>query len=229
MTDLPYFGSPLLNLHNGTAFGITVRKSNVTASLAQIVTGLGMPPSSSITDNRSSTFGQLVYQFSRGSKLSILGLHHMPLSSKKLGRFGALTIPLLVSKQDEDEVSEAVPEVLPLIGTKTRVPAGSIALMAESELDDFTKIGGWVEMDKLNPKYFQLGVTISDVSEDSFGWGTSLSGRMIGNSANEAHFQAESYLKFNMGNNFCLKPGLVLGIDGKSKTAALVLRSNWSL
>ena len=85
-----------------------MRKSNVTASLAQIVTGLGMPPSSSITDNRSSTFGQLVYQFSRGSKLSILGLHHMPLSSKKLGRFGALTIPLLVSKQDEDEVSEAV-------------------------------------------------------------------------------------------------------------------------
>ncbi|KAG5018203.1 hypothetical protein JHK87_014058 [Glycine soja] len=100
--------------------------------------------------------------------------------------------------------------------------------MAESEIDDFTKIGGWVEMDKLNPKYFQLGVTISDVSEDSFGWGTSLSG-MIGNSINEAHFQAESYLKFNMGNNSCLKPSLVLGIDGKSKTAALMLRSNCSL
>lgn len=98
--------------------------------------------------------------------------------------------------------------------------------MAESEIDDFTKIGGWVEMDKLNPKYLQLGVTISDVSEDSFGWGTSLSGRMIGNSANEAHFQAESYLKFNMGNNSCLKPSLVLGIDGKSKTAASMLRSN---
>ena len=186
-----------------------MRKSNVTASLAQIVTGLGMPPSSSITDNRSSTFGQLVYQFSRGSKLSILGLHDMPLSSKKLGRFGALTIPL--------------------IGTKTRVPAGSIALMAESELDDFTKIGGWVEMDKLNPKYLQLGVTISDVSEDSsFGWGTVLGG-VIGNSVDDAHFQADSCLKINMGNNFCLKPGLVLGIDGKSKTAALVLRSNWSL
>ncbi|KAK7409904.1 hypothetical protein VNO78_00293 [Psophocarpus tetragonolobus] len=225
-TDFSYFGPPLLSLHNGTAVGITVRKSNVIASLAQLVTGLGMPPSSNITENRSSTFGQLVYQFSGGTKLSILGLHHIPLSSKKLGKFGALTIPIFFSKQDE--VSEAVPELLPSMGTETRVSAGSIALMAESELDGFTKVGGWVEMNKLNPKSLQLGLTISDVSDDSFGWGTCLSG-IIGSSANEAHFQAESYLKFNLGNNFCLKPGLVLGIDANSKIATLMLRSNWSL
>lgn len=226
LTNFSCFGPPLLNLHNGTAIGITMRKSNVIASLAQLATGLGMPPDSNTMENRSSTFGQFMYQFSRGTKLSVLGLHHMPFSSKQLGKFGTFTIPIVLSKKNE--VSETVPEALPLMGTKTRVSAGSLALMAETELDGFTKVGGWIEMSKLNPKSVQLGVTISDVSEDSFGWGTSFSG-MIGDSANGPHFQAESYLKFDMGNNFCLKPGLVLGMDGKSKLAALTLQSNWSL
>ena len=95
--------------------------------MAQLGTGLGMPPSSYMTENRCSTFGQPVYQFSRGTKLSILGLHHMPLSSKELGNFGAFTIPLVLSKQYEDEVSEAVREVLPSMGTRMSVSAGSIA------------------------------------------------------------------------------------------------------
>lgn len=226
LTDFSCFGPPLLNLHNGTAIGITVRKSNVIASLAQLVTGLGMPPGSNTMENRSSTYGQLVYQFPSGTKLSVLGLHHIPFSSKQLGNFGTFTIPIVLSKQNE--VSETVPEALPSMGTKTRVSAGSIALVAESELDGFTKVGGWIEMNKLNPKSVQLGVTISDDSEESFGWGTSLSG-MIGDSTKGPHFQAESYLKFDMGSNFCLKPGLVLGMDGKSKLAALMLRSNWSI
>lgn len=51
----------------------------------------------------------------------------MPLSSKELGNFGAFTIPLVLSKQYEDEVSEAVREVLPSMGTKMSVSAGSIA------------------------------------------------------------------------------------------------------
>ncbi|KAL9312575.1 hypothetical protein ACSQ67_018027 [Phaseolus vulgaris] len=216
-TDFSYFGPPLLHLHNGTAIGLTLRKSNVIASLAQHVTGMQIL-------HTSSTFGQLVYQFSRGTKLSILGLHRMPLSSNKLGNFGVFTIPIVLSKQKE--VSEAAPEVLPTKGTRTL--GGSIALMAESEIDGFRKLGGWFEMNKLNPQSVQFGVTICDDSEDSLGWGISLS-RFIVNSANEAHFQAESYLKFNMGNKFCLKPGVVLGTDGKSKIAALMLQSNWSL
>ncbi|CAJ1975309.1 unnamed protein product [Sphenostylis stenocarpa] len=167
-TDFSYFGPPLLNLHCGSAIGITVRKSNVIASLARLVT--------------------------------------------------------VMSKQNE--VSEGAPEVLPSMGT--RVLGGSIALTAESEIDGFGKLGGWFEMNKLIPQSVQFGVILSDDSEDSLGWGMSLS-RFVGNSANEAHFQAESYLKFNMGDKFCLKPGVVLGTDGKSKIAALMLRSNWSL
>lgn len=205
-------------MHNGTAIGITVRKSNIIASLAQHATGLQIP-------HTSSTFGQLLYQFSRGTKLSILGFHRMPLSSKRLGNFGAFTFPIVLSKQNE--VSEAAPPKV-LSSTGIRTSGGSIALMAESEIDGFGKLGGWFEMNKLNPQSVQFGLNLSDDSEDSLGWGMSLS-RFIVNSENEAHFQAESYLRFNMGNKFCLKPGVVLGTDGKSKIAALMLRSNWSL
>lgn len=197
--------------------GITVRKSNVIASLTQHVTALQIP-------HTSSTFGQLLYQFSGGTKLSILGLHHVPLSLKRLGNFDAFTFPIVLSKQNE--VSEAATEVSSSTGIRTS--GGSIALMAESKIDGFGKLGGWFQMNKLNPQSVQFGVNLSDDSEDSLGWGMSLR-RFIENSENEAHFQAESYLRFNMGNKFCLKPGVVLGTDGKSKIAALMLRSNWSL
>ncbi|BAT77670.1 uncharacterized protein HKW66_Vig0094260 [Vigna angularis] len=216
-TVFSYSGPPLLHLHNGTAIGITVRKSNVIASLTEHVTASQIP-------HTSSTFGQLLYQFSGGTKLSLLGLHHTPLSLKRLGNFDAFSFPIVLSKQNE--VSEAATEVSSSTGIRTS--GGSIALMAESKIDGFGKLGGWFEMNKLNPQSVQFGVNLSDDSQDSLGWGMSLS-RFMENSENEAHFQAESYLRFNMGNKFCLKPGVVLGTDGKSKIAALMLRSNWSL
>ncbi|XP_027356152.1 uncharacterized protein LOC113865651 [Abrus precatorius] len=221
LTDFSSFGPPLLNLHYGSAIGITVRHSNVIASLAQLVAGLGMPSGSNTMENRSSTFGQLMCQFPGGTKLSVLDVYHLPLSSRQLRNFGSFTIPIVLSKQREP--SEAAPEAL-----GTLVSTGSIAVMVESELDGFTKIGGWVEMNKSNPKSVQWAVTVSDISEDSFGWGLSFSG-INGDSANGCHLQGESYLKFNMGNKFCLKPGFALAVDGNSKIAALMLRSNWSL
>lgn len=185
-----------------------------------------MPSGSNTMDNSYKTFGQLACQFPRGTKLSILGVHQLPLLSSQLKKFGAFTIPIVLSEQNE--ASEAVPEALPFIGATTQASTGSTALMLESELDGFTKLGGWVEMNTSNPKSVQWALTISDVSEDSFGWGMCLGG-MIGDSANLDHFQAESHLKFNMGNKFCLKPGLAYVTDGNSKIAALMLRSNWSL
>ncbi|KAE9609444.1 hypothetical protein Lal_00020099 [Lupinus albus] len=222
LTDVSSFGPPLLNLHTGSAIGITVRKSNVIGTLAQSIAGLGMSSGSDTMENRSSTFAQLVCQFPSGTKLSVMGLQQVPFSPRQHTKFGALTIPIVLSKQLE--ANEAVPEG----GTKKQMSAGSIVMMVESELDGFTKLGGWLEMNKLNPKSVQWAVTMSDVYDDSFGWGMSLSG-MISDSASRGHFQAESYLKFIMGNKFCLKPGLAYVKDGNSKIAALVLRSNWSL
>lgn len=185
-----------------------------------------MPSGSNTMENRYSTFGQLVCQFRRGTKLSVLGVHQLPLLSKQLRKFGAFTIPIVLS--DQHEMSETEPETSPFIGARTQVAAGSTAIVLESELDGFTKLGGWVEMNTVNPKSVQWAVTMSDVSEDSFGWGMSLGG-IVGDSATADHFQAESYVKFNMGDKFCLKPGLAYATDGNSKIAALMLRSNWSL
>ncbi len=83
-------------------------------------------------------------------------------------------------------------------------------------------------MQKSNPKCLQWAVTMSDDSEDSFGWGMSLSG-ILGGPTCRDHFQAESYLKLNLGKRFSLKPGLAYVADGNSRTTALMLQSNWSI
>ncbi|WJX36058.1 hypothetical protein P8452_23975 [Trifolium repens] len=219
LTDFSSFGPPLLKLHNGSAFGIALRKSCFIASLAQFVAGLGMPSGSNAIENRYSTFLQLVCQLPRGTKLSVLGNHHLPMLSKQFRKLGSFTIPLVLS--DQHDASETEHEASP--STRTQVSGGSTAIMLESELDGFTKLGGWVEMNTQNPKSVQWVVALSDVSEDSFGWGMGLGG--IG----ADHFQAEAYLKFNMGDKFCLKPGFAYATDGNSGIGALMLRSTWSL
>ncbi|XP_025613022.1 uncharacterized protein [Arachis hypogaea] len=224
LTDFSSFGPPLLNLHNGSGIGITVRKSNITASLAQFVAGLGMPTGTNTMESISSTFGKIVSEFSWG-KLSLLGLQRVPLQFAQFRKVGAHMIPIVLSRRHK--VSETVPEVSPWVEARTQVSTGSIALMAESELADFVKLGGWIEMKDPNFNSVQWALTMSDVSEDPLGWGVSLSG-MIGDSTSD-HFQAESYLKFNMGNKLCLKPGLAYVMHGDSMVAALMLRSEWSL
>lgn len=229
LTQLSSHGPPLLNQHGGSGIGIMVRKSNVVASLAQFVSGLGMQPGSDSTGHCFSTFGQVVCQLPRGIKLSLLGLHQVPKSLSQHVSLGPLTIPVRLFKRSR------TPETLveastPSMGASTleNVSAGSVALMLESELDESTRIEGWIEMHKSNPKLLQWAMTLSDDSEDSFGWGTSLSG-MIGDPTNRGRFQAESYLKLKFGKRFSLMPGLTYIADGNARLTALVLRSNWSL
>ncbi|KAF7829549.1 Clusterin alpha chain like [Senna tora] len=224
LTDVSSGGPPLLNLHNGSAIGIMVRKSNIVASLAQLVSGLGKQLGSNTWEKCSSTFGELACQFPGGMKVSLLGLYQVPLPSSEV-KLGSLTFPILSSKPRQ--VSETAYEVFPLLETRKQFSTGSVALMVESEVDDTTKIGGWVEMNKLNPRSVHWGISMADVSEDSFGWGMSLNG-MIGDLASDDLFQVESYLKFNVAHKFCLKPGLVYVADGQTKLAGIMLRSSWS-
>ncbi|XP_054778510.1 uncharacterized protein LOC129286590 isoform X1 [Prosopis cineraria] len=222
LTDVSSVVPPLLNLQNGSAISMMVRKSNIVASLAQFVSGLGMQSGYDAPKNWSSTFAELSCQLPRGTKLSVMGLYRVPLSSTEPSKLGALTIPILTSKRPE--VPETIYETFPWSESKTCLSTRSSALTLESELDDITKIGGWVEMNESNLKW---GVSMSDVSEDSFGWGMSLNG-IIGDSTTGDLFQAESYLKFNLGYKFCLKPGFAYVAAGNSKIAGLMLRSSWS-
>ncbi|XP_062163149.1 uncharacterized protein LOC133870113 [Alnus glutinosa] len=229
LTQFSSHGPPLLNQHSGSGIGLTVRKSNVVASLAQFVSGLGMQPGSDSTGHCFSTFGQVVCQLPRGVKLSLLGLHQVPKSLSRHVSLGPLTIP--VRRFKHHRTPETVVEAsTPSMGASTleNVSAGSVALMLESELDEITRIEGWIEMHKSNPKQLQWAVTVSDDSEDYLGWGLSLSG-MIGDPTNRDRLQAESYLKLNLGKKFSLKPGLTYVADGNARLTAFMLRSNWSL
>ncbi|XVF34864.1 hypothetical protein REPUB_Repub18cG0095300 [Reevesia pubescens] len=218
LTDLS-LGPPLLHLHNGGAIGVTVRKSNIIASLAQSISGMR-------NGNYFSTYGQVVCQLPIGLKLSFLGLHRGPKLASRNIHLGALAIPVGDSRNLED-ADTTVEASSPLLTTNT-LETGSIALKLESERDEYKRLAGWIEMKQANRKHLQWAVNLSDISDDVFGWGMSLGGIVEG-PRNWDHFQVESYVKFNLGRRFSLKPGVAYVVDGNSRTLALVLRSNWSL
>ncbi|XVF88572.1 hypothetical protein PTKIN_Ptkin19aG0061400 [Pterospermum kingtungense] len=213
------FGPPLLHQHNGGAIGVIVRKSNIVASLAQSVSAMRI-------GHCFSTFGQVVFQFPQGLKLSVLGLQRGPKLVSRNVRLGALGTAVGFRRHLEDADSTVEGSSPPL--TINNTETGSIALKLESELDEYKRLAGWVEMKQANPKHLQWAVNLSDISEDVYGWGMTLGG-IIESPRNWDHFQIESYVKFNMGKKFSLKPGVAYVVDGNSRTLALVLRSNWSL
>ncbi|KAE8733251.1 hypothetical protein F3Y22_tig00001436pilonHSYRG00003 [Hibiscus syriacus] len=216
LTDLS-IGPPLLHQHSGGAIGVEVRRSNIIASLAQSVCRMGND------EHCFSTFGQVVCQLPIRLKLSLLGLRRGPKLVSRNFRLGAHAIPLGLSRhvEDSDTVIEA-----PIPPLTTNTPHGSIALKLESELDEYQRLGGWIEMKLANPRVLQWAVNLSDSSEDVFGWGVSVGGIVEG-PRNWDHYQIESYVKLNLGKKFSLKPGVAYLVDGNSRTLALVLRSNW--
>lgn len=210
-----------------------VKNANVVvASLAQSVSGLGMKVGSGRVGHCLSTFGQIVCQLPGNTKLSLLGLHRMPKISSERVAHGALAMPLGSLEHHTYRSSETMAGAsAPPLGTNSQgrgSATGSVALMLESELDETTKIGGWIEMKKSNPRHLEWAVTVSDDSDDSVGWGIGLNG-MLGGPKSCDHFQIESYLKLNFSERFSVKPGIAHIMDGNAKRTALMLRSNWSL
>ncbi|KAM1617114.1 hypothetical protein ACFX1Q_016906 [Malus domestica] len=104
-------------------------------------------------------------------------VYQLPKLSGECGehRIGAITIPFssLVHRKSPETMIEAL---VPPLGTNSQDnrSTGSVALMLESELDEFTKLGGWIEMKQSNPKHLEWAVTVADDSEDSVGWGIAL-------------------------------------------------------
>ncbi|KAF5747190.1 hypothetical protein HS088_TW06G01371 [Tripterygium wilfordii] len=228
LTDLSSIGPPLLNQQNGCAFGLTVKSSNVIASLAQSVSGPGMQTDFDEIGHHFGTFGQLACPLPRRIRLSLMGLLQVPKLSRCCVKFGALTIPmgfLKRSKAPESLFEASAPPEETI--SREIVSTGSVALRLESEFDENTRIEGWIEMKDSNPKNLQWAVTMTDDSEDEFGWGMSFSGMLEG-PKNWEHLQIESYVKLNLGKKFCLKPGVVYATDRDTRMLALMLRSNLS-
>lgn len=226
LTSYSDFGPPLLHQNNGGAIGITVRKTNVAASLAQFVSGNRMQVNADESTCSLSTFGQIVWQLSRDTKLSLLGVHRESRSPGQNISLGALACPVSIFKRNrfsETSIEEDNPR-----SRQRHNSDGSVSLMLNSEIDDSTKIGGWIETKTSNPGHLQWAVTMSDAPEDEFGWGLTLGGLLQGPKSLE-HFQVETYLNMNFGRRFTFQPGLVYVKDGVSQFPALMIRSSWSL
>uniref|UniRef100_A0A0V0IXH2 Putative ovule protein n=1 Tax=Solanum chacoense TaxID=4108 RepID=A0A0V0IXH2_SOLCH len=217
LTDYSSFGPPLLNQLNGSGIAAMVKKSNTVASLAQFVSAL--PHSGSVL-HRFGTFGQVVCQLSSNTKLSILGIHKMANLSRQQPKLAAMSLPFSFLQRSGHPQASLVENCF---------LDEPLAMTLESELDENTRIGGWVETNIANPKYFQWAVTMSDSSEDDFGWGLSLGGFLRGpRKCNRFH--VESFLNFNVGKKCKLQPGLLYAMDeGATQFSALIFRTSWSL
>lgn len=230
LTTYSSWGPPLLNQHRGSAMGLMVKKSNFIASLAQFMSGFQAQPGPDGFVQCFSTFGQVVCHLSETTKLSLLGIHQMPKIYSKRVNLGGLSIPLHIprGRTFPETPSEASSLYTIEARSEESVPMGSIALMMESELDESSRIGGWLEMQRSNPKCVQWSVSMSDTPEDEFGWGLSLGGLVQGPKRWD-HFQAEAFLNLNFGRKFRLQPAIVYVIDGTAQFPTLMLRSSWSL
>ncbi|KAG9131283.1 hypothetical protein Leryth_006152 [Lithospermum erythrorhizon] len=233
LTDYSGFGPSLLNEYNGSAFGVMVKNKNIVASLGQFVSRLGTHATNSGITRCFSTFGQVVCHVSNSTKFSLLGVHKVHKVHKvspQSACLGPMAIPMWISRQNERTETSSEGDNSPQTGTHWGEinMDGSIAITLESELDDSSRIGGWMEIKKSNPRRLQWAVGISDTPEDELGWGLNLGG-LVQDAKHFDHFQAEAFLKFNLGKKFSLQPALVYVSDGSSRFPALMCRSSWSI
>ncbi|KAF9594816.1 hypothetical protein IFM89_034799 [Coptis chinensis] len=215
LTEFSSFGPPILNQCHGAAVGVMVKRENIAASLAELVSGVGLQPDAVGIRHFFSTFGQVIYKLSKGTTLTVLGIHRRLRTRHQQVRLRKFTIPVGSLRRREVLGALDAPASPITMNTEDKENDGSIALMLESELDESTRVGGWVEMQNSNSRCLQWAVSMSDTPEDELGWGLSLGGTIQGPSTWD-HFQVEAFLKFNMGKRCSLQPGIVYVMDEDS-------------
>ncbi|CAH8251925.1 unnamed protein product [Arabidopsis lyrata] len=226
LTEVSELGPPLLNQHNGSAIGLIVRKSNITASLAQSMSNVEVEQGA---PNRGfRTFGQVTCHILRSLKISLLGCHQVLTPSSNLHSVGAITLPVSFLRRHTATEPEPPAPPLEMSRSMNHVLSSAIALKLDSLMDESTKLGGWIEIQNSREKQVKWSVSITDNPEDEVGWGMSVGG-VVDSSRNHDRFQVESYLKFNIGDRFSLRPGLVYHTNSNGRTIGLMLQSHWSL
>lgn len=229
LTEVSELGPPLLNQHNGSAIGLTVRKSNITASLAQSMSNLEVEQGVNATNHCFRTFGQVTCHILRSLKLSLLGCHQILTPSSNLHSVGAITLPVsFLRRHTAMEPESSTPPLEVSRSMNHHVSSSSIALKLDSLMDESTKLGGWIEIQNSREDQVKWSVSITDNPEDEAGWGMSVGG-VVDGLRNHDRFQVESYLKFNIGDRFSLRPGLVYHTNSNGRTIGLMLQSHWSL
>ncbi|EPS66411.1 hypothetical protein M569_08367 [Genlisea aurea] len=224
LTDYSGFGPPFLHQYSGSAIGIRASKSNLVASLAQFVSGLGMQVNSAGIctgiAHTFSTFGEISWRPSRSTKLSVLGVNRQSKPSGQNINLGAFAFPVTLFKNATAAAHPSAGED----SWERSVSDGSVAVMISTELDEAAKIRGWVEVRNSSPtRYSKWAVTVRDDPENEFGWGLTAAGD------GSEHFQIESFVNVNLGGKFQLQPAVVYVKDGSTQFPAVMLRSSWKL
>ncbi|KAK4804899.1 hypothetical protein SAY86_004716 [Trapa natans] len=220
LTDKSPLRPPFSSQRHGSAFGIAARKENFVASIGHLISGVERPLDPHGIRHIFSTFGQVVCNLPRETKLSLMGLHENLITSDQNSSLGPFAFPMSsFSCRQNSDVSGV---------SAGNSSSGTLAVMLESLLDEYTRIGGWVEMNRSSDKNLKWAISISDVSKHEHGWGLCLSGA-IDSSNKVDHFQVESYLKFNLGERLTVRPGLVHVNNSNSRITAFLLQSNCSL
>lgn len=215
--SIPQSLPPVFSEYRGSGAGLEIMGGQVRATLAGLVSEFDSAKSC------LAGFGQLSCERFEGrdTKVTLSGMWEIPRKPFQQMKIGMLAVPIF-----GHTIRNA-----PRSHSSTRKPletiaSGSVAVMLETEFDKYTRLGGWVQMEKSFEKYPQWGVSISDTPEDCVGWGLRMGG---GFSNQQQKVQLEGFLNLNIGDRFSLQPGLVLTRDSSNiKNLGLILHSFWS-
>jgi hypothetical protein len=198
------FRPPLLNKHCNLGAGLKYKNLNFSCSLAELFSTLRRPSNSTNKQSIFNTFGQISIQLADQSKLTMSGL---------------LQVPSTVSQPTRSRNSQSLPNL-------DQNQRGSISLVLD--IDEDTKVGGWVEVQKSKPNVTNWAVSLADTPPAELGWVVSVGGKAEGKS-NRVQF--ESFLSFDLGGKANLQPGVVLMMDanGHNRVPAFVFRSSWTM
>ncbi|URE23700.1 hypothetical protein MUK42_18212 [Musa troglodytarum] len=217
-------GPPLFGQNHGCAAGIVLKGSKIAASLAELVSGIGMQRDGTGQSSCLTTFGQISYQLFERVKVNLSGVWQKPASG--FIKLGTLTIPLSNLKQQTGaEASRATAVTETADDVLANSAPGSIAIMLDSEVNGSNKLGFWLEVQKSSPGLLKWGMSLSDTPSGELGWGVKLRGMSKGH----LNLQMEGFLMFCLGRNFVLQPGLVFVMEGRTRTPAFICQSSWSL
>lgn len=217
-----FFSPPLFHQSESCALGFIVKGSNLAASLAGLVSFSG-EEANFVGDMGPSVFGQVSYKPSEEARLTMSGMWQTRRPSQLL-RLGPMVLPrgssnrMAAVKSCPEGCSSDTPSKLEFIASS------SVALMVESQFDDNSSLGCWVEMWKSSPSLMKWGVSLSDAPCDEMGWGLRLGGQIEGRFN---QLWLEGFLNFSLGKKAVLQPAILYAVSGECRTPAVLLRSCW--
>ncbi|KAJ3672383.1 hypothetical protein LUZ60_007104 [Juncus effusus] len=204
------FRPPLLNKHHNFGFGLNFKNPNFQFSLSELLSTIRKPSNSTIKQNLLTTFSQISLQLTDQSKLAMSALWQVPQNNN--------TFSQPIRSRNPNPNSQSPPNQDPN-------QKGCISLILD--LDQDTRFGGWVEIQKSKPNLGNWAVCLKDTPVGELGWVVSVGGK---NEGKNKKVQFEGFLSFDLGGNAKLEPGIMVLMDTSGNCfPGFVFRSSWCM